>query len=194
MSPDDVLHFWFGDGEPLDNSKAWYTKSDAFDATCTTRFGAAIDDAVAGELDAWKTSPRGRLALVILLDQLSRNIHRGKARSFSQDPIALAVATEALAAGDEAAHDRVRASFLLMPFMHAEDMTNQQRCIDGFAQLARAETDAERRAFLENGESYARKHAAIIERFGRFPHRNGILGRTSTYEEAEFLKQPGSSF
>lgn len=194
MSPDDVLLFWFGDGEPLANSKAWYTKSDSFDATCTERFGGAIDDAVAGKLDAWKSTPRGRLALVVLLDQLSRNIHRGKARSFAQDPLALTVATEALAAGDEGAHDRVRASFLLMPFMHAENMKSQERCIDGFAQLARAEEDAERRAFLENGEKYARQHAAIIERFGRFPHRNGILGRTSTYEEAEFLKQPGSSF
>ena len=194
MSPEDVLQFWFGDGEPLAKSKAWYTRSDAFDATCIERFGAAIDDAVAGRLDGWKASPRGRLALVVLLDQLSRNVHRDKARSFAQDPLAHQIATEALAAGDDAAHDRVRASFLLMPFMHAEDMTSQQRCIDGFAKHARAETDPERRAFLENGEKFARMHAAIIARFGRFPHRNGILGRTSTYEEAEFLKQPGSSF
>ena len=132
--------------------------------------------------------------MIVLLDQLSRNVHRGKPRSFAQDPAALAIANEALAAGDDGAHDRIRASFLLMPFMHAEDMANQRRCIEGFAALARAETDPERRAFLENGEEYARKHAEIIERFGRFPHRNGILGRTSTYEEVEFLKQPGSSF
>ena len=194
MRPDDVLDFWFGDGEPLANSKAWYTKSDSFDATCAERFGAAIDEAMAGKLDAWKGSPRGRLAMIVLLDQLSRNVHRGKPRSFAQDPAALAIANEALAAGDDGAHDRIRASFLLMPFMHAEDMANQRRCIEGFAALARAETDPERRAFLENGEEYARKHAEIIERFGRFPYRNGILGRTSTYEEVEFLKQPGSSF
>jgi uncharacterized protein (DUF924 family) len=194
-TPDDVLRFWLGaPGEdPLARAEQWWTKSDAFDAEVRKRFSPALDEADSGALAAWKTSPDGRLALVILTDQLSRNMFRGTARMFATDGLALETASKALEAGDDKVHHPVHASFLLMPFMHAEDRALQARCVAGFETL-HAEADDEHRAYFANQLDYARRHAAIIERFGRFPHRNLTLGRISTDEETEFLKEPGSSF
>jgi uncharacterized protein (DUF924 family) len=119
---------------------------------------------------------------------------RGTARSFAQDGLAREVSVQAFAAGDDSVLTPIEVSFLLMPFMHAEDLALQQRCIDGFAKLRDATTDEALRANFESSFKYGKLHKVIIERFGRFPHRNAILERTSTPEEAEFLTQPGSSF
>lgn len=195
MRPEDVLDFWLGDRErPLERAPSWWTKDPAFDRAIVDRFAPTIEVAARGELDAWRKSPRGRLALVVLLDQLSRNAFRGTPRSFAQDPLALAVADESFAAGDDRLHSAVEVGFLLMPFMHAEDLAHQQRCVDGFVRLRDAATDEAIRAHLANCAVFAEKHRAIVERFGRFPHRNVILGRTSTDEELAFLTEPGSSF
>ncbi len=196
IAPEDILHFWVGaPGEPpLARVSSWWKKDAAFDREIVERFGAAIEQAAAGALASFRVTPRGRLALVILLDQLSRNAFRGTPRSFAQDPLALAVAEESFAAGDAATLGAVEVGLLLMPFMHAEDAALQRRCVDGFVALRDAATDEAVRAHLANCAVFADKHRVIVERFGRFPHRNAILGRTSTPEELAFLEQPGSSF
>ena len=195
-SPDDVIRFWLGEpgDPPLAKAEAWWKKDEAFDRKIKERFEATLDRGVRGELADWETTPRGRLALVILYDQFSRNIFRGTARSFAQDPLARAITTQALAARDLDVLSPIEGSFLVMPLMHAEDLTMQQRCIDEYAKLRDASSDEKLRATMENSVNYGKKHKAIIDRFGRFPHRNAILGRASTPEEVEFLKQPGSSF
>ena len=196
VSPEDVIRFWLGEPEapPLANAERWWKKDEAFDREIKERFGETLERAVRGELSAWQSTPRGRLALVILCDQFSRNIFRGTARSFAQDELARAVAIESFSAADDLALTPVEVSFVLMPFMHAEDLALQQRAIDGYAKLSEAATDEKLRANFDNSVKYGKLHKVIIERFGRFPHRNAILGRDSTPEEAEFLTQPGSSF
>ena len=193
--PEDLLAFWFGPpgSSPLANSTKWYTKDDGFDREIAARFGTALELAARGALDGWKTTPRGRLALVILLDQFSRNIHRGQPRAFAQDARACSYALEAIAAGDERVLGTIERSFLYMPLMHAEDVDLQHQCVRKFERL-RDDAPHDLRKYVENGLEYAQRHAEIVERFGRFPHRNAILGRSSTREELAFLEQPGSSF
>lgn len=195
MEPDDLLHAWFGapGAPPLAAAKRWFTRDDAFDAALRERFGPALEAAIAGALDGWRTTSRGRLALIVLLDQVSRNIFRGTARSFAQDPLARALALEMLAAGEDRSLSPVERYFVLMPLMHAEDMALQRRCVEGFQALLDGAPE-ETRGLFESAVDYAQRHAVIVERFGRFPHRNAILGRDSTPEEVEFLRQPGSSF
>lgn len=196
IGPEDVIRFWLGEpGESLlAKAPSWWKKDADFDREIRERFGAALERASSGQLSEWRASARGRLALVILLDQLSRNVFRGTPRSFAQDALACAVAEQSLAAGDDEILAAVEVGFLLMPFMHAEDLTLQQRCIDGFLRLRDAASDEAVRAHLASCAEYGEKHRAIIERFGRFPHRNAILGRSSTEAERQFLEQPGSSF
>lgn len=195
IGPEDVLEFWFGPpgSPPLANASKWYKKDEAFDREIRDRFESTLELAARGALDGWKASPRGRLALVILLDQMSRNMFRGTPRAFAQDARACEAALEAIAAGDEQALGPVQASFLYMPLMHAENVDLQHACVTAFERLAKV-APQDVREYLEGGLKYARLHADIIERFGRFPHRNEILGRQSTPEEIEFLKQPNSSF
>ena len=195
IGPEDVLTFWLGaeGSAPLANATQWYKKDDAFDQTIRERFEGALELASRGALDGWKTAPRGRLALVILLDQLSRNMYRGTARAFAQDARACATTLEAIATGDEQSLSTVERSFLYMPLMHAEDVDLQHKCVAAFERLGRGAPE-DLKQFVANGLDYAKRHAEIVERFGRFPHRNSILGRTSRPEEIEFLKQPGSSF
>ncbi|HVH41873.1 MAG TPA: DUF924 family protein [Labilithrix sp.] len=194
-APEDVLTFWLGPpgAPPLENATRWYAKDDAFDREIRTRFAGAIERAVRGDLDTWKTTPRGRLAFVILLDQFSRNMFRGTPRAFAQDGLASAAALEAIAAGDERVLSIVERSFLYMPLEHSEDRELQQRCVTAFEHLL-ADAPADLEKFVVNALDYAKRHAEIIERFGRFPHRSAILGRTSSPEELAFLEQPGSSF
>ncbi len=196
-SPDEVLAFWFGtsDEPPLAKAEQWWKKDPAFDSAVRDRFGAAFERAVRGELEDWRGSPRGRLALVVILDQFSRNMFRGDARSFAQDEQARTTAKRAIEAGDLHALPPIRAGFLLLPWMHAEDIALQRRCEEGFRTLRDLvpASDPVRDA-LDSSLRFAGLHAAIIERFGRFPHRNAVLGRASTPEEAEFLKQPNSAF
>jgi uncharacterized protein (DUF924 family) len=193
--PEDVLHFWLGapGDPPLRNSERWFAKDPAFDAECAERFGPTIEAAARGQLAEWRRTPRGRLALVIVLDQLPRNVFRDTPRAFAQDALARDVVLEAMTAGDERVLSPIERSFLYMPLMHAEDVGLQHRCVAAFGRLA-AEAPADLKKYLENCLDFARRHEEIVERFGRFPHRNRILGRASTGEEERFLQQPNSSF
>ena len=176
---EQVLQFWFHEIEP----RHWWSADPAFDTQLRERFLPLLVQAAQGELWPWRGSARGRLAEVIVLDQFSRNIFRGTPRAFAQDPMALALAQEAVAAGTLDVLQPEERAFLLMPYMHSESR--------------RVHVEAER-LFLQwapgGNHDFERRHRAIIERFGRYPHRNAILGRVSTPEEVAFLLQPGSSF
>ena len=179
MTPDAVLQFWFDDIP----SERWWKVDAGFDALLRQRFLALLGQAAAGELHAWRDGPRGRLAEVIVLDQFSRNIHRDTPLAFAQDPMALALSQEAVRSGALAALAPVQRSFLLMPYMHSESAAIHVMAEALYLEHAPAENHA-----------FELKHKAIIDRFGRYPHRNAILGRVSTPEELAFLQQPGSSF
>jgi len=182
----DVLEFWFG---PLPHRERveWFRKDDAFDATIRARFDATIAAALAGAFGDWCTTPHGALARVIVLDQFTRNVHRDTPLAFAGDARALATAEDAIARGFDRELDHFERWFLYMPFQHAEDVAVQERSLELFGALA---DDSGNRGPLE----WAVKHAAVIRRFGRYPHRNAILGRESTPEEIAFLEQPGSRF
>jgi uncharacterized protein (DUF924 family) len=173
--PDDVLREWFRDPE------RWWKRDAAFDDYLRATYGADVEAAIRGALDDWARSPRGALALVILLDQLTRNIYRGTPRMYAGDARAVATSLAVIEHGADASLSADERQFLYMPLMHSEDRALQQRSLEKFRELGQS---------LE----YAEHHAEIVLRFGRFPHRNAILGRESTPEEVEFLKQPGSSF
>lgn len=186
----EVLDFWFGPpGSPERGRprKAWFEKSDAFDALARDRFISTHAAAHSGALDAWRRTPLAALALVIALDQFPRNIFRGDARAFASDARALDVARELVDRGFDAAMLPVERCFAYLPFEHAEDLAAQRRALELFARLG---PDPWSATTLD----YARRHHEVIARFGRFPHRNAILGRASTPEELAFLQQPGSSF
>lgn len=194
-SPEDLLQVWFGapGADPLAASKRWFAKDDAFDRALREQFEPTLEAGVRGELSSWATTARGRLALVILFDQLSRNLFRRSPRSFAQDGLALAITLAMLADGEDRALAPTERYFVLMPLMHAEDAALQQRCVAAFEALL-AEAPAWAKGLFTGAVDYAKRHAVIVERFGRFPHRNAILGRDSTPEEVAFLEQPGSSF
>lgn len=175
----DVLSFWF---EEIDRS-LWWTKDNAFDQTIIKRFGDIHKKAVCCELFEWRSSSQGRLAEIIVLDQFSRNMYRDTALSFANDPMALALAQEAITVGADQELDAVQRSFLYMPFMHSESLA-----IHEYAEKLFRDHGS------QNNLDFELKHKRIIERFGRYPHRNKILGRKSTPEEAAFLQEPGSSF
>jgi len=176
---EEVIEFWFGRTGP----QAWWTPDPAFDEQIRRRFSALHARATRGELYAWRAARPGRLAEIIVLDQFSRNLFRDSPRAFAQDLAALTLAQEAVAAGAHFALEPVQRVFLLLPYMHSESRE---------IHLA-----AERlfREFTPGvNHDFELRHKAIVDRFGRYPHRNGILGRDSTPEEIEFLKQPGSAF
>jgi len=189
VSASDVLAFWFGEpGSPdhLRPRELWFTKSDATDRLIAERFGALVEGALLGEHDDWAATPRGALALVIVLDQFTRNIFRGTPRAFAGDPRALALATRLVDTGRHLALAPAERWFVYMPFEHSERLLDQYESVRLFERLA---ADG-----LEGPLEWARKHFDVVVRFGRFPHRNAILGRASTPQEVEFLKQPGSGF
>src|SRR5512137_128161 len=189
MSAPDVLQFWFGEpgsagyGRPRD---LWFTKSDATDRLIAERFGANVEGALIGECDDWAATPRGALALVIVLDQFTRNIHRNTPRAFAGDARALALATRLVDTARDLALAPAERWFVYMPFEHSERLVDQYEAVRLFERLA---ADG-----LAAPLDWARKHFDVVARFGRFPHRNAILGRESTPEEVEYLKQPGSGF
>ena len=197
-SPADVLEFWFGtlnDSGRADSahSQRWWRKDPSFDASIRERF-APLHAAIAnGERETWLEQPRERLAYVIVLDQFSRNMFRDTARMFAADARALDAARGGVAHGDDRRLAADERSFLYMPFMHSEALADQERCIELFAQFARELPESERESARAQRQ-YAERHRDIVRRFGRFPHRNRLLGRESTPEEQEFLKQPGSAF
>jgi uncharacterized protein (DUF924 family) len=189
VGPEDVLVFWLGPpgGEPLANADRWYKKDLSYDAEIKTRFEPTLQRATQGELEEWKATPRGALAFVILLDQMSRNMYRSTPRAFDQDARAREAALSALDAGVERKLTIVERSFLYMPLMHAEDVDLQHKCVAAFERLL-AVAPEPLKAFVANSLDYAKRHAEIVERFGRFPHRNMVLNRTSTGEEIEYIE------
>jgi len=174
-SPQDILAFWRAAGH-----EKWFGKDDAFDAEIRTRFLPTYEAAAAGRLSDWEASPDGALALTIVLDQFSRNMFRGDARTYAADPIARAVVKRAIARGFDQAVPKELRGFLYLPLMHSETPADQDQCVA----LHHAHGDPE-------GIKYAEHHADIIRRFGRFPHRNAILGRQTTPEERAFLDGGG---
>lgn len=172
---DDVLAFWRDAGE-----KKWFAKDDAFDAGIRQRFLATYEAAAGGSLSDWEATPEGALALVIVLDQFPRNMFRGSARAFSADMLARAVAERALARGFDSQVPHGERMFLYLPFEHSETMADQDRCCALFKALGNADQ-----------LQWAELHADIIRRFGRFPHRNAVLGRVTTPEEKAYLEADG---
>jgi uncharacterized protein (DUF924 family) len=193
-----VLQFWFGDldargaADP-EHAARWWTKDDGFDARIREHFGALHAAVAGGERETWLASDRGSLAYVIVLDQFSRNMFRGSARSFEYDASALRAAIAAIARGVDRRLAFDERGFLYMPLMHSEDLAMQERCVALFAALCDEAPDTLREQAARS-LSYAERHRDIVKRFGRFPHRNALLGRTSTFEEVSFLTEPGSSF
>lgn len=193
-----VLEFWLGAAQPTDASaltrqSMWFTKSDALDAEIRSRFGAWVEAARAGRLDGWAETAHGRLALVVLLDQFSRNAWRGQPEGFAGDAQALVLALQALENGHWEAVPPLAQFFLAMPVEHAEDPTMQARSVALFTHLAAQATPATQ-PVLRSALEFAHKHQKVIARFGRFPHRNAALGRDSTAEEKAFVAQPGTGF
>jgi uncharacterized protein (DUF924 family) len=175
----EVLRFWFEEATPEQH----FRSEDTFDALVRRRFGEVHAAAARCELAGWRETADGRLAEIIVLDQFSRNLFRADPRAFASDPLALALAQEAIRVGADREMPAPRRAFLYMPFMHSESRV--------------IHVDAERlfrQSGLENNYDFELRHKAIIDRFGRYPHRNAVLGRTSTAEERAFLEQPGSSF
>lgn len=179
MPYQQVLQFWFSEL----TAKDWFRKDEKLDQMITERFERLLQAAGACELYDWRQTPDGRLAEIIVLDQFSRNIYRDNAKSFSQDALALALAQEAVAIGADMALPVTQRAFLYMPYMHSESLLIHEQAVKLFQQTG-----------LETNLNFENRHLAILERFGRYPHRNAILGRQSTPEEIEFLAQPGSSF
>lgn len=175
----EVLTFWFEEIEP----KQWWAVEPTLDALIESRFGELLQRTARCELHEWRSQPKGRLAEIIVLDQFSRNVFRNTPLAFAQDPMALALAQEAVAAGVHRSLSPIENCFLLMPYMHSES--------------ARIHVEAEalfRQFAPDDNYQFELQHKAIVDRFKRYPHRNAILGRASTPEEIEFLKQPGSGF
>ena len=179
MTPESILHFWF---EEL-TAQQHFAKDAQLDAAIGERFGATLQAAAHGELSGWRADAQGRLAEILVLDQFSRNMYRDTPRAFAQDGMALVLAQELVASGQDRALPTAQRAFAYMPYMHSESRVVQAQSVQLFAQPG-----------LEGNLPFALQHQAIIERFGRYPHRNAILGRVSSDEELAFLRQPGSSF
>jgi uncharacterized protein (DUF924 family) len=179
MNPSNILHFWFTELTP----KQHFAKDPALDETIRARFGATLEAAARCELFAWRATPEGRLAEIVVLDQFSRNVYRDTARAFAQDALALALAQELVASGQDRSLPLAQRSFSYMPYMHSESALVHAQAVELFSQPG-----------MEDTLRFELRHQAIIERFGRYPHRNAILGRKSTAEELAFLSEPGSAF
>ncbi|MBP6630071.1 MAG: DUF924 domain-containing protein [Kofleriaceae bacterium] len=198
-SQEDLLTFWFGpvqdDGTARDEVVArWWNKNDAFDAECRARFLPSLDAAMVGRHDAWARTPAGRTALIVLTDQLPRNVFRGTPRAFATDALALEHSKRAVAAREHLQVPVCYGYFQLMPFMHSEALADQERGVELFQELTDHTPAGPARASVAPAVDFAARHRDIVRRFGRFPHRNVILGRDSSPDELEFLTQPGSSF
>ena len=179
MQAEQILQFWFEELTPRQH----FVKDAALDALITSRFGATLEAAARCELFGWRDSAAGRLAEILVLDQFSRNVFRDTPRAFAQDPLALALAQELVASGADQQLTNSQRSFAYMPYMHSESLRIHEETLRLFGQPG-----------LEGNLDFAHRHQAIIARFGRYPHRNAILGRASSAAEVAFLEQPGSSF
>jgi uncharacterized protein (DUF924 family) len=185
MRAAEILEYWFGadTSAPRD---FWFSKSETVDREIRARFGTAVETALAGSLDQWTATPEGTLALILLLDQFTRNVFRGTPRAFAGDAAALGHASRLVDAGLDRRFEALRRWFIYLPFEHSERLADQYESLRLFGELA---GDGQHGPL-----EWARKHFEVIRRFGRFPHRNDIMGRASTPEEVEFLRQPGSRF
>ncbi|MFZ0565061.1 MAG: DUF924 family protein [Chlamydiales bacterium] len=190
--PGDILDYWFGDlehraQEPKQNSKKWFGGGKGVDNEIRALFYSTYRDAVFGRLNSWKATPRGRLALIIVLDQFPRNLYRESAEAFLADSLALSLALEGIKKGDDHYLLPIEQAFFCMPLQHAEDSQIQELSVQKFSKIAE-ETDSPSYLY------YAMRHKEIIDRFGHFPHRNKRLNRPTTAEEEAFLKEKDSSF
>jgi uncharacterized protein (DUF924 family) len=197
-TPDAVLDFWFGaPGSAAEvgarQRSLWFAKSAANDQLVVERFAETLVAASAGRLDHWANTPRGGLALIVVLDQFPHHVHRGRGQSFAYDARSLALALEMIQRGEDARVTPIERVFVYLPLEHAESIEMQDRSVALYEKLAHEAAAAERGLF-DGFLDYARKHRDVVARFGRFPHRNELIGRPSTPEEIEFLKQPGSRF
>ncbi|MCK5378207.1 MAG: DUF924 domain-containing protein [Acidobacteria bacterium] len=193
-----IREFWFGknidDGAVAeDRSSLWWSKDPSTDAEIRRRFESLVIAAESGDLDDWRLSIDGRLALVLLTDQFPRNIFRDSPAAFRFDALARNLCVEGLETRADRELRPIERVFFYLPLEHSEDLDDQNRCVALFRELAE-EVGADIKETFENFVAFALRHQVIIERFGRFPHRNSILGRQSTREETDFLTQPGSSF
>ena len=179
MQATNILSFWFNELSPQQH----FAKDAALDAAIRTRFGATLEAAARGELAPWRASAAGRLAEIIVLDQFSRNVYRDTPRAFAQDALALSLAQELVALKQDRNLPLAQRRFAYMPYMHSESALVHTQAVALFSQPG-----------LEDNLRYELQHQAIIDRFGRYPHRNAILGRSSSTEELAFLSEPGSSF
>ena len=179
MNPQDILNFWFEELTP----KQHFVKDAALDEAIRTRFGPTLEAAARCELFAWRTTPQGRLAEILVLDQFSRNVYRDTPHAFAQDALALALAQELVASGLDHSLATAQRTFAYMPYMHSESALIHAQAVALFGQPG-----------MENNLNFELRHKAIIDRFGRYPHRNAILGRNSSADELAFLSEPGSSF
>ncbi|HXG18626.1 MAG TPA: DUF924 family protein [Methylomirabilota bacterium] len=191
-SAEEILTFWFGDLRDdeayyEERRKLWFASDPRIDQDIKNRFLSNYEHAVAGQLQRWRDTPRTTLALILLFDQFPRNMFRGDPQAFATDAQARALTLDLIQTGADVQLHPVERMFVYMPLMHSEDLTHQRQAVTLFRQLAQDNPRV-------NAVSYAERHLEIIERFGRFPHRNAILGRSSTPEELDFLRQPGSSF
>lgn len=193
-----VLEFWFGksgddSATAQSQQKLWWSKTAEVDADIRRRFGDLVETASKGALDHWAQDARGRLALILLFDQFPRNMYRDTPQAFACDPLARKLALEGISSGADRALRAIERVFFYLPLEHSESAELQERCVALFTALAAGVPEADRKTF-KGYVDYAVRHRDVIHRFGRFPHRNQILGRVSTPEEIAFLKQPGSSF
>jgi uncharacterized protein (DUF924 family) len=192
-----VFDFWFGPAVDAPRPE-WFKKDEAFDRGIAERFGAQIQQALEGDLHHWDADgPQAALARILVLDQFTRNVHRGTPLSFAGDHQALQSALDMVDAGEDLALPPLQRAFIYMPFEHTEEMAMQERAVALFTRMADAESATASAATANSiaaSLDFAKRHREVIRRFGRFPHRNAILGRSSTLEEIEFLKQPGSGF
>ena len=196
--PASILDYWFGvRGSAVEiaqrQSKLWFGKQPEKDRDISEGFTPTFNAAIAGALDHWADSPRGRLALVIVLDQFPHHIHRDTPQAFGQDAKSLALSMAALASGEDKQLAPIERVFLYLPFEHAESLAMHDLSVAQYQQLMDEAPESER-ALFANFLDYAHKHRDVVQKFGRFPHRNDILGRSSSPEEIAFLKQPGSRF
>lgn len=191
----EILHFWFGKDsqEPLSQQSHWWQKDSNFDEEIRKTFGELVEQARADQLEEWGETAKGSLALVILIDQFSRNLFRNSGEAFRCDAKALEISQQAIARGLDQKLSLVERWFLYMPFMHSEDPQMQKISLKLYSHLSH-EAPAELKKALTGAYDFAQRHAEIIFRFGRYPHRNAVLGRRSTTEEINFLKEPQSSF
>jgi uncharacterized protein (DUF924 family) len=188
----DIHDFWFGELDEnglckTERNALWFGADDATDTRCRKLFGASLSHALDGKLDSWEASDRGLVALVVLLDQFSRNIHRGTAQAFEGDPKALALAQDAIASGRHLRLPVIHRVFLYLPLEHSEELALQNQCVALFQELARVSDHPQFASFTR----YAIAHRDVIAQFGRFPHRNAALGRTSSAVEIAYLEQHG---